>query len=59
MQGIAEGIKYLYQQFILRDVVAYVTPGTILAGGSRCDPSDLGPGWNNVGPTVARLHFFS
>ena len=31
MQGIAEGIKYLYQQFILRDVVAYVTPGTILA----------------------------
>ena len=31
MQGIAEAIKYLYQQFILRDVVAYVTPGTILA----------------------------
>ena len=31
MQGLAEGIKYLYQQFILRDVVAYVTPGTILA----------------------------
>ncbi len=30
MQGIAEAIKYLYQQFILRDVVAYVTPGTIL-----------------------------
>ena len=31
MQGIAEAIKYLYQQFILRDVVAYVAPGTILA----------------------------
>jgi hypothetical protein len=31
MQGIAEAIKYLYQQFVLRDVVAYVTPGTILA----------------------------
>ena len=31
MQGITEAIKYLYQQFILRDVVAYVTPGTILA----------------------------
>jgi hypothetical protein len=31
MQGIADAIKYLYQQFILRDVVAYVAPGTILA----------------------------
>lgn len=31
MQGIAEAIKYLYQQFILRDVVAYVAPGAILA----------------------------
>ena len=31
MQGLAEAIKYFYQQFILRDVVAYVTPGTILA----------------------------
>ena len=31
MEGLAEAIKYLYQQFILRDVVAYVTPGTILA----------------------------
>jgi hypothetical protein len=31
MQGLTEAIKYLYQQFILRDVVAYVTPGTILA----------------------------
>ena len=31
MQGITEAIKYLYQQFILRDVVAYVAPGTILA----------------------------
>lgn len=31
MQGIFEAIKYLYQQFILRDVVAYVAPGTILA----------------------------
>ena len=31
MQGIVEAIKYLYQQFILRDVVAYVAPGTILA----------------------------
>jgi hypothetical protein len=31
MQGIAEAIKYLYQQFILRDVVAYVAPGTIVA----------------------------
>ncbi|HEV2837099.1 MAG TPA: hypothetical protein VGW58_17405 [Pyrinomonadaceae bacterium] len=30
MQGIVDAIKYLYQQFILRDVVAYVTPGTIL-----------------------------
>lgn len=30
MEGIADAIKYLYQQFILRDVVAYVTPGTIL-----------------------------
>jgi hypothetical protein len=30
MQGIFEAIKYLYQQFILRDVVAYVAPGTIL-----------------------------
>ena len=30
MQGLSEAIKYLYQQFILRDVVAYVTPGTIL-----------------------------
>ena len=30
MQGIAEAIKYLYQQWILRDIVAYVTPGTIL-----------------------------
>ena len=32
MQGIADAIKYLYRQFILRDVVAYVTPGAILAG---------------------------
>lgn len=32
MQGIAEAIKYLYQQFILRDVVAYVAPGAVLAG---------------------------
>lgn len=32
MQGITEAIKYLYQQFILRDVVAYVAPGAILAG---------------------------
>ena len=31
MQGIVEAIKYLYQQFILRDVVAYVAPGTFLA----------------------------
>jgi len=31
MQGLTEAIKYLYQQFILRDVVAYVAPGTILA----------------------------
>jgi hypothetical protein len=31
MQGITEAIKYLYQQFILRDVVAYVTPGSVLA----------------------------
>lgn len=31
MQGITEAIKYFYQQFILRDVVAYVAPGTILA----------------------------
>src|ERR1043166_613776 len=31
MQGIADAIKYLYQQFILRDVVAYVAPGTILS----------------------------
>jgi hypothetical protein len=31
MSGLAETIKYLYQQFILRDVVAYVAPGTILA----------------------------
>ena len=30
MQGIADAIKYLYQQFILRDVVAYVAPGAIL-----------------------------
>lgn len=30
MQGITEAIKYFYQQFILRDVVAYVAPGTIL-----------------------------
>jgi hypothetical protein len=30
MQGIGEAIKYLYQQWILRDIVAYVTPGTIL-----------------------------
>lgn len=32
MQGIVEAIKYLYQQFILRDVVAYVAPGSILIG---------------------------
>jgi|SoiMetStandDraft_5_1073268.scaffolds.fasta_scaffold136374_1 hypothetical protein len=32
MQGIVEAIKYLYQQFILRDVVAYVAPGTLLIG---------------------------
>ena len=31
MQGLFEAIKYFYQQFILRDVVAYVAPGTILA----------------------------
>ena len=31
MQALTEAIKYLYQQFILRDVVAYVAPGTILA----------------------------
>ncbi|HEV8426527.1 MAG TPA: hypothetical protein VGQ41_01350 [Pyrinomonadaceae bacterium] len=31
MQGIGEAIKYLYQQFILRDVVAYVAPGTVIA----------------------------
>jgi hypothetical protein len=31
MQGIADAIKYLYQQFVLRDVVAYVAPGAILA----------------------------
>ena len=31
MQGLVDAIKYLYQQFILRDVVAYVAPGTILA----------------------------
>jgi hypothetical protein len=31
MQGMAEAIKYLYQHFILRDVVAYVAPGAILA----------------------------
>lgn len=31
MQGIGEAIKYLYQQFILRDVVAYVAPGTVVA----------------------------
>jgi len=31
MQGITEAIKYLYQQFILRDVVAYVAPGAVLA----------------------------
>lgn len=31
MQGITEAIKYLYQQFILRDVVAYVAPGAIIA----------------------------
>jgi hypothetical protein len=31
MAGIAEALKYLYQQFILRDIVAYVTPGSILA----------------------------
>lgn len=30
MQGIADAIKYLYQEFILRDVVAYVTPGAIV-----------------------------
>jgi hypothetical protein len=30
MEGIAEAIKYLYQQFVLRDVVAYVAPGAIL-----------------------------
>jgi hypothetical protein len=32
MQGIGEAIKYFYQQFILRDVLAYVTSGAILAG---------------------------
>jgi len=31
MEGIADAIKYLYQQWILRDIVAYVTPGTIVA----------------------------
>ena len=36
MQGITEAIKYLYQQFILRDVVAYVAPGAILAGCVFC-----------------------
>lgn len=32
MQGIAEAIKYFYQEFILRDVLAYVTPGAIIVG---------------------------
>src|SRR5882672_2781642 len=36
MQGIADAIKYLYQEFILRDVVAYVTPGAILAASVVC-----------------------
>ena len=30
MQGLADAIKYMYQQWILRDVVAYVTPGTMV-----------------------------
>ena len=32
MQGIAEAIKYFYQEFILRDVLGYVTPGAIIVG---------------------------
>lgn len=31
MQAITDAIKYFYQEFILRDVVAYVAPGAILA----------------------------
>lgn len=46
MQGIAEAIKYLYQQFILRDVVAYVAPGTILAAFSLTLLGNFGsPQW--------------
>jgi hypothetical protein len=32
MQGISEAIKYLYEDFIFRDVLGYVTPGAILIG---------------------------
>jgi hypothetical protein len=46
MQGITEAIKYLYQQFILRDVVAYVTPGTVLAA------CLLGVHLGGVNPTI-------
>ena len=30
MQGFADAIKYFYQQFILRDFLAYVTPGALV-----------------------------
>ena len=30
MKGFADAIKYFYQQFILRDLLAYVTPGAIV-----------------------------
>lgn len=30
MQGIGEAIKYFYEDFVFRDVLGYVTPGTIL-----------------------------
>ena len=32
MQGIGEAIKYFYEDFIFRDVLGYVTPGTVLVG---------------------------
>ncbi|MEK6281057.1 MAG: hypothetical protein AABN95_11950 [Acidobacteriota bacterium] len=32
MAEVAESIKYFYQEFILRDVLSYVTPGAIVAG---------------------------
>jgi hypothetical protein len=32
MQGIGEAIKHFYEEFIFRDVLGYVTPGTILIG---------------------------